>query len=117
MKKRHLSQSLSVFVLIGVLLLVGILGIYFDRFLKSNASEDMQKRMIHGYEYLVSELKEFESELERGIAFSLNDKYLSSSIDLVNNYQDKQRYNAMLLDEEKKEYYRAIAEQGKAFTE
>jgi diguanylate cyclase (GGDEF)-like protein len=108
MKKSHLSRSISLFVLIGVLLLVGILGIYFDRFLKDNASEDMQKRMMHGYDRLASDLKGFEKELKKGIAFSQHDKYLRSSIDLVNNYQDKQNYNAILLDEEKKNIARQI---------
>ena len=96
------------FVLGVVLLLVGVLGIYFDRFLKYNASENMQKKMIHGYERLVSDIEGFERELKKGIAFSQNDKYLRSSIDLVNNYQDKQNYNAILLDEEKKNIARQL---------
>jgi diguanylate cyclase (GGDEF)-like protein len=89
-------------VLVGVLLLVGVLGIYFDHFLKSNASESTKKRMIHGYDRLYTDLKGFEKGLKKGIAFSQDDKYLRSSIDLINNYQDKQHYNVILLDEEKK---------------
>ncbi|MBD3789195.1 MAG: EAL domain-containing protein [Campylobacterales bacterium] len=102
MKKLSLSKILSVFVLVGVIVLVTIMGVYFDSFLKKNAFENAQKRIVHGYSRLYSDIIKLESELKQGVAFIQNDIYLESSIDLINNYQDKQNYNAILLDEEKK---------------
>lgn len=101
---RHhsLSRALSLFVITGVILMAVIFGIYFDSFLKKQASEDTKKRMVHGYYQLATNVSQFEKELKKGVAFIQEDRYLNSSIDLINNYQDKQHYNAVLLDEEKK---------------
>ncbi|MGC9350726.1 MAG: hypothetical protein ACP5D3_01940, partial [Sulfurovum sp.] len=78
------------------------LGIYFDAVMKKNYRENTQKRMVNGFTRLYSETKQTEEKLKEGVSFIKTDKYLISSIDLVNNYQNKHGYNAILLDEEKK---------------
>ncbi|MDM5272393.1 EAL domain-containing protein [Sulfurovum sp. zt1-1] len=102
MKNLKLSHSLSLLVLTAIIILVSVLGIYFDTVLKKNYMENTKKRMINGFTRLYNETKQSEEMLKEGISFIKTDKYLVSSIDLVNNYQNKYEYNAALLDEEKK---------------
>lgn len=58
--------------------------------------------MLHGYQHIASNIKNIENNLKKGIAFVPTDESILASIDLINNYQDKNNYNAILLDEEKK---------------
>jgi diguanylate cyclase (GGDEF)-like protein len=102
MKPMNLSDKLSLLIVAGVILSVGVLGLYFDGFLKENYLNSAQKRIQHGFFQLNSDLTNLESELKKGINFVQTDEPFLASIGLVNNYQDKQRYNAILLDEEKK---------------
>ncbi|MBI5007284.1 MAG: EAL domain-containing protein [Nitrosomonadales bacterium] len=98
----NLLTKLSVLVTSAVLLVLVILGAYFDDFLKGRFLEDTQQRMQRGYQRLDYNLKEIERELRDGIVFVKTDEKMLASIDLINNYQDKGNYNAFLIDEEKK---------------
>ncbi|MFT7880672.1 MAG: EAL domain-containing protein [Sulfurimonas sp.] len=102
MKNLKLSHSLSLLVLVAIIVLVSFLGIYFDTVMEKNYRENTQKRMLNGFTRLYNEIKQTEEKLKEGVSFIKTDKYLISSIDLVNNYQNKHDYNAILLDEEKK---------------
>lgn len=102
MKSFKLSHTLSLLMLLAVIILVGFLAIYFDTVLKKNHMENTKKRMVQGFTRLYNEFEQFESDLKEGVSFIQTDKYLLSSIDLVNKYQNKDSYNAILLDEEKK---------------
>lgn len=102
MKHLKLTHSLSLLVLAAIIVLVGFLGIYFDTVLKKNYTENTRKRMINGFTRLYNETREVENKLKEGVSFITTDKYLIGSIDLINNYQNKYEYNAVLLDEEKK---------------
>lgn len=102
MKNLKLSHSLSLLVLLAIIILVSFLGIYFDAVMKKNYRENTQKRMVNGFTRLYNEIEQNEGKLKEGVSFIKTDKYLISSIDLVNNYQNKHDYNAILLDEEKK---------------
>jgi len=79
-----------------------ILGINFDAFLKENDFEATTKKMTHAFSRLLSHIDDIKSSLIKGIAFNQTDESLLASIELINNYQDKYHYNAILLDEEKK---------------
>jgi len=107
MKQINLTGKLSLLVTFGIILSVGALGVYFDSFLKNNFLEDANKRMRYGFQHLASDLASVSQELQEGISFVRTDEQFLASIDLINNYQDKNDYNAALLDEEKK----IIAEQ------
>lgn len=100
--KFSLMTRLSVLVTFAVLLVLTVLGFYFDSFLKDRFLDDTQQRMQRGYQRLAYNLKEIERELRDGISFIKTDEKFIASIELVNNYQDKDNYNAFLIDEEKK---------------
>ncbi len=102
MKKLTLTFKLLLLLLSLVLITSLTLGIYFDSFLKENFFESTQKRMYHGFHRLTDDINKVTENLKKGTAFIQNDENILASIDLINNYQDKADYNAILLDEEKK---------------
>ncbi|MFA6122095.1 MAG: EAL domain-containing protein [Sideroxydans sp.] len=97
-----LFTKLSLLVTGALLLVLAVLGFYFDSFLKDRFLEDTQQRMYRGFQRLDFDLNRYESDLRDGIAFVKSDEKMLASIDLINNYQNKDDYNAFLLDEEKK---------------
>ncbi|MFA6016207.1 MAG: EAL domain-containing protein [Gallionellaceae bacterium] len=94
--------KLSVLVMFAVLLALTVLGFYFDNFLKERFLDDTQQRMQRGFQRLAINLGDIEQELRDGISFIKTDEKFIASIDLINNYQDKNNYNTFLIDEEKK---------------
>lgn len=86
----------------AVLLVVTILGIYFDSFLKQSFLTNNRVRIHHGYERLSYNLKNIERQLKEGVAYVRSDEKMIASIELINNYQDKKNYSIQLIDEEKK---------------
>lgn len=100
--KRSLLGKLTLFVITGIILTVGMLGFYFNTFLKKNFQQTTKSRMQRGFERLNVDLATRERGLRQGITFIQSDDAFLASVYLVNNYQDKQHYNAVLLDEEKK---------------
>lgn len=107
-KKASIKTKLSVLVTTTVILVVTILGIYFDNFIKDSYLENARTRIHHGYERLAYNLRNIEHELKEGVAFARSDEKLIASVDLINNYQDKDYYNTYLIDEEKKSIARQL---------
>lgn len=101
-KKYSLMVKLSVLVTFAVLIVLATLGFYFDGFLQQRFFEDTEQRMLRGYQRLAYNLKNTERALLDGIAFIKDDEKAIASIELINNYQDKNNYNTFLIDEEKK---------------
>ncbi len=108
MNRLNLSNKLSLLLVLAVLLSTGILGLYFDTFLKDDYLQSTKKRMNHGYHRLAADIVKIENELSQGISFIETDENILASIDLINNYQDKESYHAVLLDEEKKNIVRQL---------
>ncbi len=102
MKNFSLTNKLSLLLIVIIVLSSAMLGFYFDTFLKENYFQTTQKRMYHGFYRISSDLSKITDDLSRGTDFIQRDENILASIDLVNNYQDKMHYNAILLDEEKK---------------
>ncbi|CAK8725807.1 Diguanylate cyclase (GGDEF) domain-containing protein [Candidatus Electrothrix aarhusensis] len=102
LRGENLTSKLSLLVVIGVLASVSVLGCYFDSFLEATFLEDAKSRILYGFQRLSTDLEEETEELKEGIFFVRNDENFLASVDLINNYQDKKHYNAILLDEEKK---------------
>jgi len=102
MKKTNLTVKLSVLLLSIILASTVILGLYFDTFLKESFLQTTQKRMLHGFKRLSGDITSATKDIKKGIAFIQTDESTLASIDLINNYQDKNDYNTVLLDEEKK---------------
>lgn len=101
-KQYSLTVKLPALVIFAVLLVLAILGLYFDDFLRQRFFDDTQQRMSRGYQRLAYNLKNTEKVLLDGISFIKDDDGTIASIELINNYQDKNNYNAFLIDEEKK---------------
>jgi diguanylate cyclase (GGDEF)-like protein len=102
MKRIKLTSKLSFLIIFGITVSIGALGFYFDSFLKENFLEDATRRMLYGFYRIESDRTSIAQELAEGISFIKDDEHFLASIDLINNYQDKYNYNAVLLDEEKK---------------
>lgn len=101
-RKGSLKLKLTILVTTAVLLVVTILGFYFDSFLKDTFLTNTRLRINHGYERLALNLKNIERKLKEGVSFVRSDEKMIASVELVNNYQDKNDYNIQLMDEEKK---------------
>ncbi len=108
-----LANKLSLAIVLSVILSVALLGLYFDTYLQESYFKTTKKRLSHGFERLVADISKIEEELKQGIMFIQSDEDILASIELVNNYQDKQNYNAVLLDEEKKSIARHLLDKVK----
>jgi diguanylate cyclase (GGDEF)-like protein len=77
-------------------------GVYFDYFLRENFVKTAHQRIEYAFHRLHIDLGIVESDLKKGIAFIKDDESFLASVELINTYQDKDHYDAILLDEEKK---------------
>jgi signal transduction histidine kinase/ActR/RegA family two-component response regulator len=107
---RHLSltSKLTLLFTTGVVLVVAVLGLYFDHFIRTSFLEATQLQMDHGFKRLTFNLQTTERELQEATNFIKDDQSMIASIQLVNNYQDKSNYNVFLIDEEKKRIAREL---------
>jgi len=99
---RSLKNKLSLLVTLTVVLALTAVGFYFDNFLKNNFLETTHKQIHQGFDRLSDNLQQIERQLKDGVAFAKDNESLIASIELINNYQDKDNYNTYLIDEEKK---------------
>ncbi|NCS62532.1 MAG: EAL domain-containing protein [Thiomicrospira sp.] len=70
--------------------------------MKQNDENQTRLKFSYAENRVVTDIEKTKLKLEEGVNQIAQDKTLHASIALVNNYQDKQNYNAILLDEEKK---------------
>ncbi|MDD2905845.1 MAG: EAL domain-containing protein [Sulfurimonas sp.] len=101
-KKLSLSAKLSLIIVSLMFFIFALIGFYFDSFLKENYLQETKKRVLHGFERIALNIKTKEKELITGISFAQTDELLKASLDLINKYEEKNNYNHLLLDEEKK---------------
>jgi len=95
-------------LLVGAVVAVAVvLGVYFDGVIQTYIRAQARQRIEYGFERLAFNLGEIEAQLRETIGFVQSDDGFIASLDLINKYQDKQRYNVFLIDEEKK----SLAEQ------
>lgn len=102
MVKLNILNKLSITIIAGIASFAIILGIYFDGYLKEVYFKQTKKKMEQGFSKLAWDVQKIESNLKSGISFVQNDETFIASIDLVNSYQNKNDYNNVLIDEEKK---------------
>lgn len=102
MIKLNITNKLAAITVIGIVAFAICLGIYFDSYLKDTYYKEAKKKIEYGFSRMILEVQKIESNLKSGISFVQNDEAFIASIDLVNSYQDKNNYNEVLLDEEKK---------------
>jgi diguanylate cyclase (GGDEF)-like protein len=98
----NLKNKLSLILILSILMVVGILGIYFEYFLSKKYVERSREQMSAIFHRFELDLLLIQQELRTGIFFVQDDESMLASIDLINTYQNKNNYNASLLDEEKK---------------
>ncbi|MBU0632829.1 EAL domain-containing protein [bacterium] len=103
MIKLKLTTKISLITLFSIIISIGVLGFYFDEFLKTIYFEDAKHRIDNAKEKIYFDIKNKESDLIKGVSFIKDDKAMIASISLINDYQEKTNYNAILLDEEKKD--------------
>lgn len=108
-----LKTKLSVILLLSSLVLSLIAGIYFDHFLRKNFAHAAHERVEYAFSRIQIDLDTVKSNLKKGVSFIQDDEMLLASIDLVNRYQDKHHYDAILLDEEKKQIAEKLLDQVK----
>lgn len=97
-----LRGKLAFILIAAIIILSMIIGLYFDYFLRDNFAKSTHERIDYAFHRFHIDLQKTENELKEGITFIRDDEALLASIELVNAYQDKSNYNAVLLDEEKK---------------
>ena len=97
-----LTTKLTALVIVAVLLVALVLGAYFDGVILSNFNRHAREQVDHGFQRLLFALSGVEKVLRGGIASVQANEQLLASVDLINGYQNKQNYNAFLIDEEKK---------------
>ena len=100
--KIGLTTKLTALVIAAVLLVALVLGAYFDGVILSNFNRHAREQVDHGFQRLLFALSGVEKLLRDGIASVQANEQLLASVDLINGYQNKQNYNAFLIDEEKK---------------
>lgn len=99
---RNLTMKLSILVTLTVMLVLVIVGVYFDIFLRDSFLDSTNTRTQHAFQRLNYNLDKIELELKKGSIFAQTDERLNASIELIDRYQDKSSYNVALIDEEKK---------------
>jgi diguanylate cyclase (GGDEF)-like protein len=100
--RQTLQTRFSLLTTMGVVLLLTVVGLNFDLFLRQQFAQESHDKMRHGFVRLSDKLAQIESQLLDGLAHSRGDESLIASIDLINKYQDKNNYNTFLIDEEKR---------------
>ena len=100
--RRHISAKLSLLATLAVMLAVLALGVNFEILLRQSFLDNTRARMQHAYQRLDDNLGKIESDLKLGATLASQEVSLMASIELINQYQDKARYNKALIDEEKK---------------
>ncbi len=101
-RQLSLTSKFTLLFTAGVVFVVAVLGLYFDHFIRTSFWEATHLQMNHGFKRLSFNLQTTERELQEATEFIKKDPLMIASIQLINNYQDKNNYNVFLIDEEKK---------------
>jgi len=107
-RRLSLTSKLTLLFTTVVVLVVALLGLYFDHFIRASFLEATHLQMDHGFKRLTFNLQVTERELQEATEFIKSDQSMIASIQLINNYQDKNNYNVFLIDEEKKRIAREL---------
>lgn len=112
-RRLSLTSKFTLIFTTAVILVVTVLGLYFDNFLRANFFEATQRQMNHGFERFVFSLQTIERELQEATRFIETDEQMIAAVELINNYQDKTHYNTYLIDEEKKRIAQSLLDRVK----
>lgn len=98
----QLRTKISSIAILTLFVFTFVIGIYFDAFLENDYYDKNENKITRALQRVIVDLKTTEASLKEGIGFVQHDISFIASMELINNYQDKNHYNAILLDEEKK---------------
>ena len=102
MNKFSIINKLTIISILAIFSFTISLVIYFDNYLKDTYFNEANKKIELFFTTLVNDAIKTEENLKSGISFVESDENFLASLDLINSYQNKKNYNAILLDEEKK---------------
>ncbi len=108
-----LKTKITALVIGAVLLVAMAIGVYFDNVIKSYFQNQNTQLINNAFSRLVFSLSKIEQDLREGISFAQTDQNFIASVALINKYQDKDNYNTVLIDEEKKLIADALLVQAK----
>jgi len=100
--KLSLIKKISFLVASAILISQLTQMVFFEYFLKQNYTKEAINKIKYAANIIQVDMTKTEDELKEGVAFINSDEAVLASLYFINNYQDKQNYNAILLDEEKK---------------
>jgi hemerythrin-like metal-binding protein len=103
-----LAGKFTLLFTMGVVLVVAVLGLYFDHFIRASFLAATERQIDHAFKRLTFNLQATEHDLQEATDFIKTDQSMIASIQLINNYQDKNNYNVFLIDEEKKRIGREL---------
>lgn len=98
----RLQHKLSLLVALAVLLAVLVLGLNAEMALRQRLQEHNQHQVLRAFQRLNFGLQSIEADLKASALLASREAALIASIALINQYQNKERYNTVLIDEEKK---------------
>ncbi|NVK01903.1 MAG: response regulator [Oceanospirillaceae bacterium] len=97
-----LITKLSLLISAGVFLIVLGLGWYFGEVIRDSHSEASYRQLNHAVERVHNLLEIERAQLNESATFVAQSEETQAGLLLVNEYQDKSKYNTYLLDEEKR---------------
>ncbi|MGZ8546313.1 MAG: putative bifunctional diguanylate cyclase/phosphodiesterase [Sulfuricurvum sp.] len=106
----HLTNKLSLILIASIVIMSGILQWYFNSFLQKKYDETVERQVTYAFNNFNSHRLLLEKALKKGVSFVQEDESFIASVDLINSYQDKNNYDAILLDEEKKKIAQQLLE-------
>ena len=98
----RLGNKLSALVALSVVLTVLVLGVNFEVVLRQSFLDNKLNQIQHAFQRLNFNLKRIESDLTEAAHLAGHEASVIASIELINQVQNKARYNTVLIDEEKK---------------
>ena len=100
--KRSLIKKISLLVASAIVISQLTQILFFEYYLKQSYTQEAITKINHAKNIIKEDMLQVEDEIKKGVEYIDTDELLLSSLYFVNNYQDKQNYNATLLDDEKK---------------
>jgi len=79
-----------------------IIGIYFYKYVKEDSYRKAKDEVSYIFDNISKDVEKYQKDIIEEAKLLDNDKSFLSSIYLINSYQDRDDYNTVLIDEEKK---------------
>jgi signal transduction histidine kinase len=100
--KKSLVGKIVFTIILSIIFTQLIQVIAFEYFLKQKYADDASVKITEALKAIQNDLKKTQQNLLKNISYVNTNDSILASIYFVNNYQNKQSYDAILIDEEKK---------------